>query len=71
MGDNKVDILASAFEEEQDPYLRPYDLATKYNEYAEDGDWVKLYEDYVTQSTGTRYAKKYFCNFSLKTSTSG
>ncbi|WP_340398228.1 histidine-type phosphatase [Paenibacillus sp. FSL H8-0079] len=63
LGDNKVDILASAFEEEKDPYLRPYDLATKYNEYAEDGEWVKLYEEYVTQSTGTRYAKEMLLQF--------
>lgn len=63
LGDNKVDILASAFEEGKDPYLRPYDLATKYNEYVEDGDWVKLYEDYVTQSTGTRYAKEVLLQF--------
>lgn len=67
MGDNKVDILASAFEEGKDPYLRPYDLATKYNEYVEDGDWVELYEDYVTQRTGTRYAKEVLLQFSLKT----
>ncbi|WKL01873.1 hypothetical protein Q0F98_36615 [Paenibacillus amylolyticus] len=53
LGNNKVDIQVSAFEEGKDPYLRPYDLATKYNEYVEDGDWVKLYEDYVSQSTGT------------------
>ncbi|MCM3171867.1 MULTISPECIES: histidine-type phosphatase [unclassified Paenibacillus] len=58
LGNKKVDIVSSAFEEGSDPYLRPYDLATKYTEYAEDGAWVELYENYATQEKGTTYAKE-------------
>ncbi|RAW15024.1 histidine-type phosphatase [Paenibacillus taichungensis] len=63
LGDKKWDIRTSTFEEEKDPYLRPYDIATKYNEYVEDGEWVKLFEDYASQETGTRYAKELLLQF--------
>lgn len=63
LGGGKLNILTSAFEEGQDPYLRPYDLATKYNEYAENGEWVKLFEDYATQKVGADYAKDVLLQF--------
>ena len=58
LGDEDWDIRTSSFEEEKDPYLRPYDIATEYNEYVENGEWVSLVEDYTSQETGTQYAKE-------------
>ncbi|WP_339275927.1 histidine-type phosphatase [Paenibacillus sp. FSL W8-0426] len=63
LGDENLDIRTSTFEEGKDPYLRPFDIATKYNEYAEDGEWVKLFEEYASQETGTRYAKELLLQF--------
>lgn len=61
--DENLDIRASTFEEGKDPYLNPYDIATKYNEYAVDGERLKLFEDYASQKIGTRYAKELLLQF--------
>ena len=58
LGGMDVKITASIYEEGKDPYLRPYDLAVKYKDFAEEGEWVELCKRYVSQDTGKRYAKE-------------
>lgn len=46
------------YEEELDPYLRPYDVSTKFLNHEEGYGWKDLYESYEKNEIGNKYSKE-------------
>ncbi len=53
-----VTITVSTFEEEKDPYLRPYDIAPLYIEHDDGEGWKDIYESYKESEIGKTYTKE-------------
>jgi hypothetical protein len=50
---SSVSATTSAFAENEDPYLRPYDIAPLYLEHEDGGDWETAYKAYEEKALGT------------------
>lgn len=53
LGEQTPPITAEQYEKGHDPYLRPYDLATRYKAYKSDGEWQEVLETYLDQQPQT------------------
>lgn len=58
-----VKAQVSYFEEEQDPYLRPFDVAPLYIAHEEGEGWEDLFESYEENEQGSAYAKEILLRF--------
>ncbi|WP_447528709.1 histidine-type phosphatase [Vreelandella sp. TE19] len=54
LGDATPPIIAEQYAKGRDPYLRPYDLATRYRDYKSDGEWQQVLEAYLDGRPETR-----------------
>lgn len=51
-----IEVTSFHYEEEQDPYLRPYDVAPLYIEHEEGKGWEDLFKEYEENELGITYA---------------
>lgn len=56
----KGTITTSFYEENKDPYLRPYDIATKYLAYESKGQWKKDVDKFAANDTAKAMAERIF-----------
>ncbi|WP_252108612.1 MULTISPECIES: histidine-type phosphatase [unclassified Halomonas] len=64
LGDATPPIEASQYAKGQDPYLRPYDLAPRYENYKENGEWQAVVDDYLSEHAQTDdYARDILSRF--------
>ena len=53
----KGEITTNFYPKKQDPYLRPYDIATKYHAYKSKGHWKKEVRNFAENETAKAMAK--------------
>ncbi|WP_025026081.1 histidine-type phosphatase [Caldalkalibacillus mannanilyticus] len=53
-----LDIESSSYEENRDPYLRPFDISPNYKEYKDNGEWIGIYKEYLSREQSTIYARE-------------
>lgn len=55
---DSVAITSNFYEELKDPYLRPYDIAPKFMEFEEKGEWDTLFKSYTKRDIGKKIDKE-------------
>lgn len=55
---NSVSVTSDFYEELKDPYLRPYDIAKKFIEFEEDGEWNAIFKEYTKRDIGKQFDKE-------------
>ena len=64
---NGLTVKSSFYEEFKDPYLRPYDIAPKFMEFEEEGNWENIFKNYTKREIGKKHDKDVLLNlFSYK-----
>lgn len=49
LGEHTPPIISQHYEKGSDPYLRPYDLATRYQDYKDEGEWTNILGKYLEE----------------------
>ncbi|QNK41755.1 histidine phosphatase family protein [Caproicibacter fermentans] len=60
---SKNQITTSFYPEQEDPYLRPFDIDAKYIDYKNNGAWKKIVEKYTSGTTGESHNKQILTRF--------
>ncbi|MBN1468191.1 MAG: hypothetical protein JXM74_02800 [Fusobacteriaceae bacterium] len=55
---NSVSITSNFYEEFKDPYLRPYDIAERYIDFEENGEWNSIFNEYTKREIGKKFDKE-------------
>lgn len=64
LGEQAPPITSQQYEKGSDPYLRPYDLATRYQVYKDEGEWVNVLANYLEKQPETsKFAQEILSQF--------